>query len=301
VYDSSADGDGFCDNISLYLYGGEYFDNCKITAEIVGASKNYDLAVLKVSGSDVVKNSDALAAEWVDGEEAYIGESVYAVGNPEGEKMSVTVGIISKDSEDISVDLEESSTSSSSTSYRVLRTDAAINGGNSGGGLFNTQGKLVGIINAKTVSEEVDNMGYALPAATSKRVVQNILDAYEGTETHGINKALIGITTTIQSSYSYFNSQTNLTELVDDVVVYSVDSTSKFASGLQVDDVIQNVTVTSADGTVKENMTVNRQHNISDAMLSVRAGDTVTLLVKRGDETFTVSATYAAGDLTSYS
>jgi serine protease Do len=257
--------------------------------------------VLKVSGSDVVKNSDALAAEWVDGEEAYIGESVYAVGNPEGEKMSVTVGIISKDSEDISVDLEESSTSSSSTSYRVLRTDAAINGGNSGGGLFNTQGKVVGIINAKTVSEEVDNMGYALPAATSKRVVQNILDAYEGTETHGINKALIGITTTIQASYSYFNSQTNLTEIVDDVVVYSVDSTSKFASGLQVDDVIQNVTVTSADGTVKENMTVNRQHNISDAMLSVRAGDTVTLLVKRGDETFTVSATYAAGDLTSYS
>ena len=60
--------------------------------------------------------------------------------------------------------------------FRVMRTDAAINGGNSGGALFNAQGKLIGIPNAKTMTDGIDNMGYALPIDRVKSVVENVLD-----------------------------------------------------------------------------------------------------------------------------
>lgn len=299
VYSSSADGDGYCDDISLYLYGGEYNEANQIKAEIVGTAKNYDIAVLKVEGSDVVKNSAALVAEWYDGEEVYLGESVYAIGNPEGEAMSVTAGIVSKDSEYITIDISDTSVAEE-YSYRVLRTDAAINGGNSGGGLFNKDGKLIGIVNAKSVSEDVDNMGYALPAATTKRVVQSILDRYDGVETHGVYRALIGVTSTVSYTSARYNTALNVTELFEQVVIQEVTPGSKFARYINVGDVFKHITVTSSSGTVKEDLDANRSHNISDAMLSVRGGDTVTLVISRGGEEMTFSATYTDNDLKFY-
>jgi S1-C subfamily serine protease len=297
VYYSEADGDGFCDDIKLYLYGSEYLDDAAITAQIVGTSKTFDLAVLKVSGSDIVKNSYATAAEWVDDEEVYLGQTVYAIGNPAGEKMSVTQGIISKDSENISIDLSDSTSNSETYSYRVLRTDTAINGGNSGGGLFNSDGKIVGIINAKTISDQIDNMNYALPASTSRRVVQNILNNYSGTETHGINRAMIGITSTAKSVTARYNTTTNLTELIEDVEIASIESNSKFASSLVVGDKLKSIKITSSDGNVKEEMTVQRMHNLPDAMLSVLAGDTVTLVIQRDGTEYTFTETYSATDI----
>jgi S1-C subfamily serine protease len=67
---------------------------------------------------------------------------------------------------------------------------------------------------------------------------------------------------------------------------------------LQVDDVITNVKVTAADGTVREDMAVTRSHNISDAMLSVRVGDTVTLTITRDGQTMTFEKTYSSSDMT---
>jgi serine protease Do len=189
-------------------------------------------------------------------------------------------------------------TSVSYYDYRVLRTDTAINGGNSGGPLFNSQGKVIGIVNAKSVSSSIDNMGYALPAATSRRVVQNILDNYTGTETHGITRGLIGVTTSIKSSTARFNTTTNLTDIIEEVYVANIESYSVFKSDLQVDDVITNVKVTAADGTVREDMAVTRSHNISDAMLSVRVGDTVTLTITRDGQTMTFEKTYSSSDMT---
>jgi serine protease Do len=297
VYSSSGVNDKYCDNISLYFYGGEFIDTCKMTAEIVGATKNYDIAVLKVTASDVVKNSNAVAAEWSTDEETYVGQTVYAVGNPKGEKMSVTKGIVSRDTEYISIDLEGTSTTADDYNYRVMRTDTAINGGNSGGGLFNMDGKIVGIVNAKSVSDDIDNMGYALPAATTRRVVQNILDNYDGTETHGLTRAYIGITTTIMSSTARYNTEKNVTEIFETVGVSVVEASSKFYRDISIGDIITHIQVKDADGNIKEDLDVNRHHNTTDAMLSVRAGYTVTLTITRNGTEMQLSQVYAASDL----
>ena len=71
-----------------------------------------------------------------------------------------------------------------------MRTDAPINHGNSGGGLYNAQGELIGITNAKNVEDETDNMGYALPITQVEYLVKNMLDngGY-------VSRAMLGITT----------------------------------------------------------------------------------------------------------
>ncbi|MGN0817980.1 MAG: S1C family serine protease [Candidatus Coproplasma sp.] len=305
VYLSSAAGDHFCDNISLYLYGSELYVNDStmlsknaISAEIVAASKTYDIALLKVTGSDLVKKSDAIAADWSMDENIYVGETVYAVGNPSGTGMSATQGIISKDSEYIAIDLEDTDSTEDDFYYRVLRTDASINNGNSGGGLFNSDGKIVGIVNAKKISTSIENVGYALPASTTRRVIGNMLANYTGTETHGLNQAYLGVTVTIKDSSSYMNKTTNLVEIVEEIAVGSVSEDGKAAGYLQAGDVFKAIKVTDSNGKIKEDMTVNRRYNLGDALLSVCAGDTVTVTVIRNGEEKSFSFTYSASDLT---
>lgn len=287
VYLSYGEGDGYCDDISLYLYGSEYSSadttSNAISAEIVGASLTYDIAVLKVENSDIVKNSDALAASWSEDECVYAGETVYAVGNPEGSLLSVTTGIISRDSEYITIDMYDTAyTSEDDFTYRVLRTDAAINGGNSGGGLFDINGNLVGIVNAKSVDEAIDNMGYALPASTVRRVVENMIDRYEqtGEETHGVYRAMMGIEIQLTDSSAYLNNETNLVEISETVTIATVSG--GLASGnLKVGDVITNIKVTDANDNLKEDVDITRFYSVGDVMLAAREGDTVTVTVLR--------------------
>lgn len=301
VYLSSARGDGYCDDINLYFYGCEYYESNRMKATIIGTSKSYDIAVIKVSGSSVVENSHAEAAEWADCESVYLGEQVYAVGNPEGDKMSITAGIISKDSQYITVDLEDTSYNDKDDySYRVLRTDTAINSGNSGGALFNKDGKVMGIINAKSVSEGIDNMGFALPSSTSRRVVKLILDGYSGSETHGIMRPMLNITSSVVASSSRFNNTTNLTEIYEQVEVKSVSSNSMFKGKLEVGDVLRKIKITGSNGNIKELRDLDRDYFISDVMLSARVGDTVELTVLRGENEISMSAVLTSSDLVSY-
>lgn len=307
VYLASANGDGFCNDISLYLYGTELYaeDSSRtaenaIKAEIVAASKSYDIAVLKVTGSDIVKNSHAIAAEWYEDESVYVGDTVYTIGSPSGSAMSATTGIISKDSEYISIDLEDTNTTSDDFVYRVLRTDASINGGNSGGGLYDYNGKVVGIVNAKTVSTSIENMGYALPASTSRRVVYNMLANYTGSETHGISVATLGITLNAEDSSAYYDNNKNLVEIVENVVVESVNAGYKAYGSLQAGDRIKTIKVISSEGAIKEDTSVNRRYNAIDTMLSVVAGDTVTITVVRNGEEKSFSFTFSSGDFTLY-
>ncbi len=287
VYLSYGDGDRYCNDINLYLYGSEYStgdtEATAISASIAGVSLTYDIAVLKVEGSDLVKNSEAVAAEWSTAEAVYAGETVYAVGNPEGSLLSVTTGIISRDSEYITLDMYDTAYNEDDDfTYRVLRTDAAINGGNSGGGLFDINGNLVGIVNAKSVDEAIDNMGYALPASTVRRVVENMIDRYEqtGQETHGVYRAMMGIDIQLTDSSAYLNNETNLVEISETVTIATVSG--GLASGnLKVGDVITNIKVTDANDNLKEDVDITRFYSVGDVMLAAREGDTVTVTVRR--------------------
>lgn len=288
------------DSVLLYAYGLEYSDFA-MNASIVATCKNYDLALLKIEAEDV-KVDDLLVAEWNTEEQSAVGSAVYTIGNAEGEGLSATFGYISVDSEWISIDLENTTYDfSDDYTYRVMRTDLAINEGNSGGALFDKDGRIVGIVNAKTTS--ADGMGYALPASTSRRVIDNMLANAAGETQYGILQASLGITTSIYRVSREFNSDTGLTELNEVVQVASVDGGGKADGKLEEGDIVLAIKVVSSDGaTERENLTVTREYNLTDAMLSVQAGDTVCLTVKRNGESEEqkYNFTFSSGEFSLY-
>lgn len=301
--------DGFSDDVHVWLYGSEsdYIDTSKdpngygmnaIPATLIAASKTYDVAVLKVTGSDLVKKSHAQAASWSTAEEAYLGETVYAIGNANSQKMSANVGYISKDLEAIQVDLGAAPTSEAYT-YSVMRTSAAINSGNSGGGLFNLGCEIVGIVNAKSKSD-VTGFGYALTAASTRRVVQSMLDNYAttGSEAHYVNLFKHGIVVEVDDMYSTGLNENGFADIYEQVTVKRTDFRTPFSGKINSGDIIKNVKITR-NSQIIENLAINREHNFHDVMLSARAGDTVEITVLRGADEIKQSVTVGSGDFES--
>ncbi len=295
VYDdTSADANYISEYVRLYLFGQDvegvnysfahdysviYDDGYGIEAQVIGASVTYDIAFLKVTGSEVIKRSDAVAASFSDAEDVYIGETVYAIGNAAAEGMSAADGIVSKDSEYIELNLSDKG--AANIEYRVLRTTAPINHGNSGGGLFNTNGKIVGIVNSKDDSEDVDNLGYVLPANYVKRLLKLMYDSYNGSLVMGVNKAYLGVVTEVSDSYSRYDSENNRA-VISEVVRVKAAQDAPSNSALQAGDICKSVRIVGADGAEKENLKITREYHLRDVMFSVRQGDTVYLTVERG-------------------
>ena len=295
VYDdTSSDANYISEYVRLYLFGQDvegvnysfaqdysaiYDYGYGIEAQVIGASVTYDIALLKVTGSEVIKRSDAVAASFSDSEDVYIGETVYAIGNAAAEGMSAADGIVSKDSEYIELNLSDKG--AANIEYRVLRTTAPINHGNSGGGLFNTNGKIVGIVNSKDDSSDVDNLGYVLPANYVKRLLKLMYDSYGGSLVMGVNKAFLGVVTEVSDSYSRYDSENNRAVITEVVRVKSAQDAPS-SSVLQAGDIFKSVRIVGADGAEKENLQITREYHLRDVMFSVRQGDTVYLSVERG-------------------
>jgi len=311
VYDDSS-VDIFSSDIYLYLYGQDTRDvnysvrynkvasdiydyevyndeNYRINADIVAASVTYDIALLKITNSEILKNSAAVAAGFSESDDVFAGEQVYAVGNPEGDGMSATAGIVSKESENIILNMSEKYPDSESyfKEYRVIRTDAAINGGNSGGGLYNASGELVGIVNSKSVSEEIDNMGYALPGSNVKRLWKLMRDT-AGTfnkSSYGVTRAFLPANFDVLYSSAYLNSE-GFTGISETVVV------TEAGGGLKNGDRILKITVKRGDKTFEKLIT--RKYHVDDFLLEVRQGDKVTVTVSRdgGQTDISVTCTF---------
>lgn len=304
------------DDVHVFIYGREYsmvesggetfinsasIDQYGIEAEVIGSSYTYDVAVLKVTGSSAVRSSDILAAEWSTDENVYVGASVYAIGNAASGGISATNGIICVDSEDITIDMYDTpSNYSDDFTYRTIRTSVPIYSGNSGGGLFNSEGELVGLINSKTVvasdGEYSDNISHALPGANVRRAARSMIDAYErtGRASRGVVRAMLGVTVELQSSEAYMNNQTGLVEIVDHCVVREVSSSSIAYGKVEAGDAITHITISDGEG-VKEDADVTRLYNVSEIMLSAREGDSVAITVERRGEgdpvTYTMQVT----------
>ena len=152
--------DKISDDIDVFLYG---YEDSTIPAIYIGGEQDYDIAILKVSDSDIIKTSGARAVDVARSKDVAVGSTAIAVGCPGSSNaqhnFSVTKGVISVDREIITV----SENGYTIKALEVMRVDAAINSGNSGGGLFNAKGQLIGIVNAKESSTSIDNMGYAIP------------------------------------------------------------------------------------------------------------------------------------------
>ena len=280
VYDSGCNTENqIANNIYMYTYDGRnYFDSSTgtdtvgdpIKATFVGGAMDYDIAVLKVEGSEFLKNSVATAATFGDSDTVNVGEKVFAIGNPEGAGIAVTSGAISVESEYITM---TSTDNSRYVEYRVMRTDAAINGGNSGGALYNAKGELIGIVNAKSVGEELDNMGYALPITQVRNICQNLWD-----NGGAVKRAKLGVMVSKEKSEISFDEQGHLKTKETFVVSEEASANAAAYGKLKVGDIFRTIQVNN--GEIK---TFTRQYQLNDVLLTVRKGDVVKLGMYRSD------------------
>ncbi len=276
---------GLSNKINVYLYGGETSASA-ISATFYGGAMSYDIAVLKVTGSQLLKSSSATAAKIADSDSVTVGERVYALGNPNGEGFSVSSGVVSVAAEYISVlRADERET----LSLLEIRTDTAVNHGNSGGGLFNANGELVGIVNARREQTNdgtaLYGFGYAIPSALVAPLVQNILD-------HGGNAvaAQLGITAQVTDSKGVYDERTGKYYIEEKLVVNSFASTAGagYNAGLKRGDTLLSASIVSASGTEKT-VQLTRLHMLSNLLFEIESGDTLRLVISRSDEMQTVS------------
>ena len=148
---------GKASKITVKLYN----DDTEYEAEIVGTDEQTDLAVIKI-------NKDNLTtAELGDSDSVQVGEFCMAIGNPLGLGSTVTDGIISAVNREV-VDEE-------GNSYTAIQTNAAINSGNSGGALVNSQGQVIGINTLKVSGDGVEGVGFAIPINSTKDIYEQLI------------------------------------------------------------------------------------------------------------------------------
>ncbi len=303
IYDSDSDiKTGISDDIWIYPYGATdgsstekgYVGGDGIQATYVGGAMDYDIAVLKIEGSEYIQENEVREATWGNSEEVAVGEETYVIGNPGGLGIAVTNGIVSVPSEYIGISaLDERDADRDGQTdiiaYRVMRTSAAINSGNSGGGIFNTKGELIGIVNAKNTQSTTDNMGYALPISQVKAIYDNILD--NGGQ---LKKATLGITVSVKATKAVVDEY-GIARIIEEFEVQSVIKGGAAHNKLNVGDKFLSV----KKGEQSVNFT--QEYQLLDFLLTVRKGETVEFTVLNGSgERQTVSITFGEDNFTVY-
>lgn len=302
VYDSAADADKnggtqIARKIYCYLYGSEGapvelddadadgytaydYGEYAVSCEYLGGSIERDIAVIRAKTQDMKGvNADIKVVTLAD--EYYVGETAIAIGNPENEGISVTQGIVSVDNEYITLSID-----GTKRSYRSIRMDTALYGGNSGGGLFNADGKLIGICNAGDSDDQ--NINYAIPLDIVRGTVENIIYFFGQSDfENGAHIITLGVTVESQNSKYVYDKTLGYGKIYEDVVIKEVTAKSIAAKlGLQSGDVIKSVTV---NGTTKS---VSRFFTVSDIILTMRPGDSVSVGVLREENQAITTSQY---------
>jgi Do/DeqQ family serine protease len=194
-------------------------DNRTLEAIIVGTDPKTDIALLKIESEEILPYTT-----FGDSDTAKIGEWVLAIGNPFNLTSTVTAGIISAKSRDLSGDSSQS----------FIQTDAAVNPGNSGGALVNTKGELIGI-NTAISSQTGSYIGYsfAVPSNIAKKVIQDIM------EFGNVQNGILGVRGGSLSSGAAEKLGVNETEgfYIDDVD----EDTGAAIAGLKSGDIIKKI------------------------------------------------------------
>ncbi len=276
VYNLDCDQKGILDDIWIYPYGSrQYFDTVQgdvngdgIKATFVGGAMEYDVAILKVEGSEYLRTHEVREAVIGDSNTLKMGEKTFVIGNPEGAGISVTNGVVSVPWEYINMyalDDEDEI-----LSYRVIRTSAAINGGNSGGGMFNAKGELIGIVNAKDAQVTTDNVGYALPISQVKAIYDNIID-------NGgvVRLADLGVSVSVKDSQPVVDAEGNLSVEEKFCVATEPKQGTAAYQKLHGGDVFLSAQVEGG-----EIVTFTAKYQYDDFLLTVRSGDTVVFNVR---------------------
>ena len=226
-------------------------------ATLVGTDEQSDLAVLKIDASDLTP------AVLGDSTKLEVGDLAIAIGNPLGELGgSVTSGIISALDREMTIDGQ---------TMTLLQTDAAVNPGNSGGGLFDANGDLIGIVNAKSSGEDVEGIGFAIPISTAKDIIDELISNGSVTSRPTLGVSLYNV-----------NDQATAAQLGVDkegvYIVQIVDDGCADKAGLKTGDRILKV-----DGE-----TINDANDIRALLNKHKIGETIEITVERDNRTLEI-------------
>ena len=245
---------GQAQSIKINIYNSDQ----TYDATIVGTDTYTDLAVLKVDANDLTP------ATLGNSDNVKVGEFVMAVGNPLGMQYSVTQGIVSAVNREVESD---------GTVYYAIQTDAAINSGNSGGALVNSNGEVIGVNTLKLAGTGIEGMGFAIPISSTTSIVNQLI------ENKTVKRPYIGI-----SGSSLDSTTAQRYNLPEGVYVEEVEKDSPAEkAGLQKTDII-----TKIEG--KEVKSVNELNKVK---YTYNIGDTVTLSVYRNGENMEIKIVLA--------
>ena len=240
-------------SIKIKLNSDTYGDDATYDATVVGQDSQTDLAVLKIEKTGLT------AAEFADSDQAVVGEFVMAVGSPLGLDTTVTQGIVSAVNREVESD---------GTKYTCIQTDAAINSGNSGGALINSDGK---VITLKLSGTGVEGIGFAIPINSATDVINQLKDHQK------VLRPYIGIT-----GINLDEQTAKRYKLEVGVYIKSIEDFSPAEkAGLKAGDVIVKA----------EGKSITTMDELNEIKNSHQIGDTITLTVNRNgsDKDITVT------------
>ena len=223
--------------VTVTLFG----DETEYEAQIIGTDEQTDLAVIKIDKTGLTK------AEFADSDNIKVGEFAMAVGNPLGLESTITCGVVSAVNREV--------TDSDGKTYTLIQTDAAINAGNSGGALVNSQGQVIGINTLKLEGTGIEGMGFAIPINSTEDITSQLIQYSK------VKRPYIGIT-----GMDLDEETAKANNLVVGVYVKAIDDFSAGEkAGLRIGDVI-----IEADGqkitTMDELNEIKNSHQIGDQM-----------------------------------
>ncbi|MBE6566973.1 MAG: trypsin-like serine protease [Ruminococcaceae bacterium] len=229
-------------------------NNKTYSAVLVGSDEISDLAVLKISADEPLTHV-------VQGHSADLvaGEQVVAIGNPLGMPGgTVTVGYISATEREIEM--------SDGSKITLIQTDTVMNSGNSGGGLFNLAGELIGVFNAKYSASGVEGLAFAIPIDSAYSVQLDLMQYgyVRGVIDHGL--MLLDVTEENLAQYHNFYG-------IEEIGVYVVES--EYATELKIIDRIVSV----------NGIEVKTVADFKKLLVDCKVGDTITIVADRKGET----------------
>jgi serine protease Do len=253
--------------LKIYLQDGTEYEGT-----VVGTDELTDLAVVKIEATGLP------AATLGNSSSVLVGETVYAIGNPLGVfTSSVSAGIVSGLNRTLEVEGQ---------SMTLMQTDASVNPGNSGGGLFNANGELIGIVNAKSLGVDVEGLGFAIPIDDAKPVVVDLIDLgyvsgrpFLGITLQEIN--LVESSSNNQGGYFPFYMPSSYVTRVQ--VMSVMEGGAAQAAGMLVNDIILAINDTE----------INGSSELAAALYEYKIGDVVTITVQRGSEQVDLQVTLA--------
>lgn len=235
-------------------------DNKTYDAELIGTDSRTDIALIKINPEE-----DLPYSTFGDSDQAKIGEWVLAVGNPFNLTSTVTAGIISAKSRDLS---------GGKFNQSFIQTDAAVNPGNSGGALVNSRGELIGI-NTAISSQTGSYIGYsfAVPSNIARKVVEDII------EFGNVQNGVLGVTG------GALNNAISEKLSINETQGFYVDSVEEGSgadkAGIQSGDIIKKI----------DNIDITKFSDLSGYLNTKRPGDDVQVTILRDDNLKTIQAT----------